>query len=138
MTDYSDIFFLMGAMIMFSFLTMSVNRTLLMNDMNRVGHDSNYYALSVAQESIDELRWVRSEADLDSELNEYPKTIEYKNDSDQSGSIPFEVDINKTTSVIENDDICTIELEIEVRSDFGIGGESSSPVQLLFTKSFAK
>lgn len=138
MTDYSDIFFLMGAMIMFSFLTMSVNRTLLMNDMNRMGHDSNYYALSVAQESIDELRWVRSEADLDAVLNEYPKVIEYKNDSDQSGSIPFEVDINKTTSAIDNDEIRTIELRIDVQSDYGIGGEGGNPVQLMFTKSFVK
>lgn len=123
---------------MFSFLTMSVNRTLLMNDMNRMGHDSNYYALSVAQESIDELRWVRSEADLDAVLNEYPKVIEYKNDSDQSGSIPFEVDINKTTSAIDNDEIRTIELRIDVQSDYGIGGEGGNPVQLMFTKSFVK
>lgn len=138
MTDYSDIFFLMGAMIMFSMLTMSVNRTLLMNEMNRVGHESNYYALSVAQESIDELRWVKTEADLDAELNTYPKTINYKNDTDQVGSIPFRVDISKTTSVIENDDVRTIELVINVQNDYGIGGEGSNPVQLLFTKSFLK
>lgn len=138
MTDYSDIFFLMGAMIMFSMLTMSVNRTLLMNEMNRVGHESNYYALSVAQESIDELRWVKTEADLDAELNTYPKTINYKNDTDQVGSISFRVDISKTTSVIENDDVRTIELVINVQNDYGIGGEGSNPVQLLFTKSFLK
>ncbi|HKL14259.1 MAG TPA: hypothetical protein VJ915_01420 [Balneolaceae bacterium] len=138
MTDYSDIFFLMGAMVMFSFLTLSVNRTLLTNEMNRVGHESNYYALTVAQESIDELRWVKTEAELDAELDTYPKTINYKNDTDQDASIPFSVNINKTTSVIETDDVRTIELVINVQNDYGIGGEGSSPIQLLFTKSFLK
>lgn len=138
MADYSDIFFLMGAMIMFSFLTMSVNRTLLMNEMNRTGHESNYHALTVAQESIDELRWLKTEADLDAELVTYPKTIEYKNDTSEDASIPFSVDINKTTSVVDNDDIRAVELVINVSSDYGIGGEGSNPVQLKFTKSFLK
>ena len=138
MSDYSDLILLMGAMVMFSFLTLSVNKTLLMNEMNRVGHESNYYALTVAQEQIDELRWVKSEANLDAELDDYPKLVNYKNDSDQDASIPFDVDINKTTSVIETDDVRTIELVINVQNDFGIGGEGSNPVQLLFTKSFIK
>jgi hypothetical protein len=92
----------------------------------------------VAQESIDELRWVKTEGDLDAELDTYPKTINYKNDTDQDASIPFNVDINKTTSVIETDDVRSIELVINVSSDYGIGGEGSSPVKLQFTKSFLK
>ena len=138
MADYSDLFFLMGAIIMFSFLTMSVNRTLLMNDMNRMGHETNYYALSVAQESIDELRWINSEMNLDAELANYPKIMEYKNDSGSDGAIPFEVDINKTTSVIENDDVRSVDLIIQVSSEFGVSGENSPPVQLAYTKSFVK
>lgn len=109
-----------------------------MNDMNRVGHETDYHALSVAQERIDELRWIRSESDLDQELNEYPKTIQYKIDSDVSGTIPFDVDINKTTATIENDDIRSVELRIDVSSDFGVGGEGGNPVHLIFTKSFIK
>lgn len=138
MADYSDIIFLMGAIIMFSFLTMSVNRTLLMNDMNRMGHETNYYALSVAQERVDELRWINTESELDSELSTYPKTLHYKNDSDSDGSIPFDVDINKVTSEIENDDIRSVDLAINVSSDFGVGGEGGPPVRLMYTKSFIK
>lgn len=138
MADYSDVIFLMGAMVMFSFLTLSVNRTLLMNEMNRVGHESNYYALTVAQESVDELRWVNTEADLDAELNDYPKTVNYKNDSSKDASMPFTVDITKTTSVMDNDDIRSVELLVSVSSDYGIGGEGSNPVQLRYTKSFIK
>lgn len=81
---------------------------------------------------------MKTEADLDDELNDYPKTINYKNDTDQEGSIPFRVDINKTKSVIENDDVTTVELVINVLSDFGIGGAGSNSVWLLFTKSFLK
>lgn len=138
MSDYSDIIFLMGAIIMFSFLTMSVNRTILMNEMNRVGHQTDYYALSVAQETIDDIRWIRSESALNQKLNEFPKVIEYRSDSDQAGSIPFTVDLFETTASIENDDIRSMELRIDVSSDFGIGGEGGNPVQLLFTKSFVK
>jgi hypothetical protein len=138
MADYSDVIFLMGAMVMFSFLTLSVNRTLLMNEMNRVGHETDYYALTVAQESVDELRWVNTEADLDAELNDYPKTINYKNDSSKDASIPFTVDITKTTSVMDNDDIRSVELLVSVSSDYGVGGEGSNPVQLRYTKSFVK
>lgn len=128
----------MGAMVLFSILTLSVNNTLLLNEMNSVGHESNYYSLTVAQESIDELRWINSEAELDAQLNTYPKIINYKNDTDQVESIPFNVDIDKTTSVIETDDVRSIELLVNVQNDYGIGGEGSNPVQLRFTKSFRK
>lgn len=138
MADYSDVIFLMGAMVMFSFLTLSVNRTMLMNEMDRVGHESSYYALTVAQESLDELRWVNTEADLDAELNDYPKTVQYKNDSSKDASIPFTVNITKTTSAMDNDDIRSVELAIDVSSDYGVGGEGSRPVQLRYTKSFLK
>jgi len=138
MSDYSDIIFLMGAIIMFSMLTLSVNRTLLMNDMNRIGHDTNYYALSVAQEEVDEFRWLRSEAELDQRLTDYPRIVNYRTDSDQAGALPFTVDITKGTAIIENDEIRTIQLSVNVTSDYGVGGEGGSPVQLAFTKSFIK
>lgn len=138
MADYSDIIFLMGAIIMFSMLTLSVNRTLLMNDLNLVGHEINYYALSVAQEEVDEIRWLRSEADLDQRLSDYPKMVNYQTDSGQSGTLPFNVDITKGTAIIENDEIRTIQLSIKVSSDYGVGGEGGNPVQLAFIKSFIK
>lgn len=138
MTDYSDLMFLMGAMVMFSMLTLSVNRTQMVNEMNRTGNETNYYALSVAQESIDGMRWLKSETELDNELSTYPKVVNYKKESDDDVSIPFTVDINKTTSVFDNDDVRSVELVISVDNDYGVGGEGSNPVQLQFTKSFLK
>ena len=138
MADYSDIIFLMGAIIMFSMLTMSVNKTMMMNNMNRVSHDSNYYALSVAQEHVDDVRWIGSEADLDQYLSEFPKTVEYREDSDRDGSIPFIVDISKSTSEIENDEIRSVRLQLDIRSEYMAGGEDGNPVQLFLTKSFIK
>lgn len=138
MADYSDIFFLMGAIIMFSFLTMSVNRTMLMNDLNKDGHESNYYALTVAQERIDEVRWLQNETELNQYLNEFPKTIEYDHDTDQQGGIPFEVDITEQTTALDNDDVRSVELQIDVTSDYMIGGRKGNPVRLFVTKSFVK
>ncbi len=123
---------------MFSFLTMSVNRTMLMNDLNKDGHESNYYALSVAQERIDEVRWLQNQTQLNQYLDEFPKTIEYDLDSDQPGGIPFEVDITQHTTALENNDIRSVELQIDVTSDYMIGGRKGNPVRLYVTKSFVK
>lgn len=123
---------------MFSFLTMSVNRTMLMNDLNKDGHESNYYALSVAQERIDEVRWLQNETQLNQYLDEFPKTIEYDHDSDQPGGVPFEVDITQNTTMLDNDDIRSVELQIDVTSDYMIGGREGNPVRLFVTKSFVK
>lgn len=138
MTDYSDIIFLMGAMVLFSFLMMSVNRTILMNDRSSLDHEVEYYALAVAQERVDELRWVTSESELDSELASYPKTVLYYQDSDKSDAIPFTVDIQKKTAPFENHNIRSVELLIEVNSEYALAGNAGQPVQLAFTKSFVK
>ncbi|NBC26508.1 MAG: hypothetical protein GVY08_06585 [Bacteroidetes bacterium] len=138
MTDYSDIIFLMGAMVLFSFLMMSVNRTILMNDRSSLDHEIEYYALAIAQERVDELRWVTSESELDSELASYPKTIMYSRDSGTADAIPFIVDIEKNTAPFENHNIRSVELLIGVNSEYALDGTTGEPVQLAFTKSFVK
>lgn len=138
MTDYSDIIFLMGAMVLFSFLMMSVNRTILMNDRSGLDHEIEYYALAIAQERVDELRWVTSESELDSELASYPKTIMYNQDSGTADAIPFIVDIEKNTAPFENHNIRSVELLIGVNSEYALDGTTGKPVQLAFTKSFVK
>lgn len=79
MSDYSDIFMLMGAIVIFSLLTINSNNALLQNTKRSLDSEVEYEAIALAQGEIDQARW-SSYARLDStasdyHFNGYPKTI---------------------------------------------------------------
>lgn len=60
MTDYSDIIYLVAAMVVFSLLTMNTSRSFQVTIDTMVRSELEYRAISAAQEEIDAIRWVQA------------------------------------------------------------------------------
>jgi len=56
MNDYSDLFFTMASIVIFSFLLMQSNQAIFHNDVVQVHHEYEKTAVSIAQSLIDEAR----------------------------------------------------------------------------------
>lgn len=57
MNDYTDLIFLMGAMILFSMLTMNVSRSLVNNTQKLTQSHIEYNGISLAHSIIEEAQW---------------------------------------------------------------------------------
>lgn len=75
MNDYSDVILLMGAMIVFSLLTIQANRTFQLNNRMQINGEIKYNAISIAQDHLDKVKWINSESELDSFINSFPKVV---------------------------------------------------------------
>lgn len=74
MNDYSDLFFLIGAMVIYSLLSVNTNSMFLTSNEQMVQSDIEYSAIALAQDEIDELRWLTK--DEENELKQ--GTTEYR------------------------------------------------------------
>ena len=64
MNDYSDLVFLMGAMILFSLLTINVSRNIVANSKNLSKSEIEYNGIALAQSIIEQGHWAtKSELD---------------------------------------------------------------------------
>lgn len=67
MNDYSDIIYLIGAMVMFSILTLNVSRTIVMNSKELSKSEIEYSGIALAQGYADRAQWAEpGELDPDS------------------------------------------------------------------------
>lgn len=58
MSDYSDLFFLLGAIAIYAILVTATNRTMLQNNTLLTSTEMEYGAVSVAQNVIEKARWM--------------------------------------------------------------------------------
>lgn len=75
MNDYSDLIYLLGAIMAFSLLSLHTNRMLQMNNRLQLNAEIEYNAVAVAQDQIDQIRWMRTESDFVSHQNTFPKEV---------------------------------------------------------------
>jgi hypothetical protein len=136
MNDYSDIIFLMGAILLFSILSLQVNRSLLINNIASDTAEIDYLAVSAAQEVIDDVRSITSEADLVSFADNYPMVVNYSTNSQSASSVPLNVDVNVTSGVFDNGHITSFQVTVEVSSVYMTTGEDGRPIILSISKSF--
>lgn len=136
MTDYSDIIFMMAAMLVFSMLSLSVNRSMTINNAFLTQQEADYHALTIAQEIIDDIRWISSENDLDSYVSQYPETLSYSTDSQSGFSIPFNINVTSESIDISGGSLSSFLVEVTVNSQYMTGGESGKPIKLDYIKSF--
>ncbi|MCC5913349.1 MAG: hypothetical protein JJU46_03135 [Balneolaceae bacterium] len=136
MNDYSDIIMLTGAILLFSILTLQVNRSMLYNNLMSVNAEIDYHALSVAQELIDEVRWMTSPADLEEFAEGFPTIIDFTTDFEGESSIPFTVNLIYESGILENENIVSYQVTVQVQSPYMTTGVGGSPVVLTIDKSF--
>jgi len=136
MNDYSDIIILMGAILLFSILSLQVNRSLLINNITSDRAEIDYLAVSAAQEVIDDIRSITSEADLLSFADNYPTVVNYSTNSQSASSVPLNIDVNVAAGVFDNGHITSFQVTVEVSSVYMTTGEDGSPIILAISKSF--
>ena len=71
MNDYSELFYTMGAILVFSLFTLSSGRSFRTTSQQMVRADVEYRTITNAQNEIDHIRLITDEAALDSTSSEY-------------------------------------------------------------------
>jgi hypothetical protein len=136
MNDYSDIIMLMGAIVIFSTMSLHVNRTMLQNNLLSDRAEVDYHAVTVAQEIMEEIRWITSAADLIDFADDYPMVVNFTTDTESGNFLPYNVDINLTNGPYDDENVTSYFVTLEISSEYMTSGEDGSPITLTITKSF--
>jgi hypothetical protein len=136
MNDYSDIIILMGAIIVFSTLTVQVNRTMLANNLMSDRAEVDYHAVTLGQQMIEDVRRITSASDLQQFVNNYPAVVNFVVDSQSGSSLPYNVDVNIGPGSFDTDDITSYQVSVEISSVYMTTGEGGKPIVLSISKSF--
>lgn len=71
MADYSDLIALIGAMVIFSFLSRNASYMFYQSDTVFFQSDVEYEAIALAQSIMDEVKWTQSDSELNTLANKY-------------------------------------------------------------------
>lgn len=136
MNDYSDLLFLIGAMVIFAILTVNANSMLFKTNENMVQSDIEYNAIALAQDEIEEIRWLENneESKLKSTSSDYryadpiTKTLEINDET-----IEFVLNGTAVSDPISGLYVNTYQVTVTVTSPFMKEGRK---VSLTTMKSF--
>lgn len=70
MNDYSDLLYLLGAIVLYSILTLNVSTNLVMNNRNLSESEVEYSGIALADGLVEQAMWA-SKKELDSDDSEY-------------------------------------------------------------------
>lgn len=116
MNDYTDLIYLMAAMLIFSILSMQVNGSIFRNNVIQMQSGIEYKAITHAQDYADQIQWLRSVNELDAFANAFPRTDEVIFDEDEEMTLPFLVDIVVADTVLQDSNVINKHVTINVRS----------------------
>lgn len=136
MNDFSDLIFLTGAIVLFSILSLTVNKTMLMNDKLRTGTEVEYYGLTVAQEIVGEIRMAGSLEELEDYVDSHSGVADYYPDASGENPLSFDIDIEMEQNNLASDDIDTYEITVEVSSEYFTSSGANNSIALSLSRSF--
>ena len=132
MNDYSDLIYLMGAMIVFSLLSLQTSRIFQMNNRVQMEAEIEYHAVSIAQNEIDKVRWIESETAFDSHANNsFPKEVPLAINND---TLFYDVGMDVSNTNISGSNTINKEVTVTVTNKFL--ATNNAGVKLRFIKSF--
>lgn len=139
MNDYSDIIYTMGALIIFSMLSLQATRMLVQSDQLQVESEIEYNAVALAQDFIDQIKWVDSEAELDAKIASFPKSVD-ANIGD--GTLTYYVSFDVHDIIIPDSNVNNKLVTVSIKNKYlgrnaETDEESSVTIQQNFVKSFA-
>lgn len=127
----------MGGMIIFSLLSLQTNRLFQLNNRIQLNGELEYNAVSIAQDEIDQLRWIKSESAFNSHLSSYPKQVPLVIDDD---TLQYDVDINASSMTIPGSTLNNKKVSVTVSNEFLKTNSDDDPgerfIRLQFIKSF--
>jgi len=137
MNDYSDIIYLIGAMIVFSLLSLQTNQIFNLNERVELNSELEYNAVSIAQDQIDQIRWISTQTQFDNYLKTFPQTKSIAVDND---TLFYNVDVTDTAMNVPNSNVINRKVLITVTNKFLKNNSNEAPgnrsVKLKYLKSF--
>ena len=137
MTDYSDLVYLMGGMIIFSLLSLQTTRLFQLNNRVQMNAEIEYNAISIAQNEIDQIKWIQSESNFNSHISNYPKQVPLAVKSD---TLYYTVDITAKDITISGSSVNNKKISIKITNKYLKTNSDSKPgdrfIRLQFVKSF--
>ena len=149
MNDYSDIFFLIGAMMLFAILTTNVSRSMVMNNQKLSQSEVEYEGIALAHSLIEEAQWA-DEDELNPGNSAYifqdyadkndPKREKIKLGSSGEYTVDFYLHATvKDTSIPgSNTDNKVVDVWVtsQYMTDSNANPPTEYPIKLKFVKSF--
>lgn len=137
MGDYSDLIFLVGAIIVFSMLSLQASRTFQLNNLVQINAEIEYNAVSIAQNEIDQIRWIKSASVFNSHVNSFPKQVPLIVEND---TLWFTVELEASDFSIPNTDVTNKKVTVTVYNEYLKTNRNDSAgdrfIQLQYIKSF--
>lgn len=134
MNDYSDLFFLLAALIIFSYLGRSASHMFFYLNNSLVESDIEYSAIALGQDIIDEVKWTNSVSELEMVRKKYDKkpfTVKYG--VTNSYQIVFNINMHTNTTPLPGSSSNNRHVWLTITSDYL---PSDSSIELEFIKSF--
>ncbi len=105
MASYAELFYLFGAMMIFSMLSLNTSRSFNSTRQNIYRAEAEYRAVAVGQDELDKVQWIYNPADLDPSSSSYvyenyPDTVTHTYGS--SGQFSSTFVINGTSVLLED------------------------------------
>ncbi len=126
MNDYSDLLFLVGAIAIYSMLTINTNRAMFNNNRTLTTTEMEYGAVSVAQNIIEKVRWMKYQ-----DINNGEK----QNLVDLNENPNYNVEIDIEPVNLNGSDKPNKEIKIKVTSNYlKKGNNNSSSVTMRYIK----
>lgn len=131
MNAYSDLIYLMGAMIVFSLLSIQTSRLFQMNTQMQMEAEIEYNAISVAQNQIDKMKWIKTQSKLNAFANAFPKKMPLPVKDD---TLYYNTDVRIQDMTIAGSTVQNKKVTVSVTNKYLQMG--SNTVKLQFVKSF--
>jgi len=126
MNDYSDLLFLIGAMVVFAMLSINASNIFRINNSGLVLAEVEYNAIALAQDEIDEVRWLPDEEidqlDPGDPAYRYANTVTKTVEIDDQ-EIDYQLSGTSTPITFSDLDITSFKVKVTVNSQYLPGQE---------------
>lgn len=140
MNDYSDIIFLMGAMIIFSMLTLNTATFFRTAEQLQYQNTIQYNGVAIAQDKIEQLRWIADEqrfqsGSIDFIENDYPATETQVFGSNGEYNMDYNVDVDIELTSVSGSNARNYLITVIVSNEYL---EENQNVTMQYIKSFGE
>ena len=134
MTDYSDIFFLIGAMVIFSILARNASHMIQHTDSAYTQSDIEYEAIALGQDVIDKAKWAGEPSKLLELEQEYDnRTVTVTFGSDDQYQIDYLLNMEVRDTTVKDSKVINKKVTLDITNELLL---ENRPIRMEFIKSY--
>ena len=119
MSGYSDLLYLVGAIVIYALLNMQVNGLIVRNNIVQTQSSVEYHVATHAQDYAERLLWIRDESELNSFLNDFPRVDSVAFDDDHPNRmLAYHVNIEASDTTLPGSSVTNKVIEIALSNQF--------------------